>query len=98
MYLQLAAYVRAVEEQENLPAIDGAILLHVNADVRSGLAGVKIILRTPEEIGSDFDDFLAVQKIWKRENETTKPKIQNLSKYLTFNQSPLKENENGLHP
>jgi len=82
-YMQIAAYRYAVEKLYGHKIL-GGLLVHLNAQTRSGIEGVQTYLRTAEELDKDFDDFLHTLSIWKRNNATTKPKIVELPISITL--------------
>jgi len=72
--LQLGAYA-AMAKAQLASEIAGTIIVHTNAATRTGIEGLKLSIRNSGgEIEKDFEDFLAVQKIWKRTNESINPK------------------------
>jgi excisionase family DNA binding protein len=81
-WMQLSAYVIGAEEGGD--KIDGAIITHLNAQTKAGIPGLSTYVRTREELAKDFEDFQAVQKVWRRSNENMKPKIFSLPDFLTY--------------
>ena len=68
---QLAAYAFAFEEMAG-EKIQGAFVLHTQADTRQGW---KMIILTQEELEIHFQTFLHAFEVWKNENQSLTPVI-----------------------
>jgi hypothetical protein len=78
-YLQVGQYADMVD----VPIV-GGMILHTNAQIRSGIEGVKTYVRTREQIVSDIKDFDAAHALWLRENAAYKPKVMELPTSLSL--------------
>lgn len=80
-FMQLSAYLKAYEEEDRDNEISGGIIIHTNAQTKGKIEGLKTVVRTREELELDFQDFLAVKKVFDRTN-SIKPKIIELPSIL----------------
>ena len=78
-FLQVGQYADMID----VP-ITGGMILHTNAQMRSGIEGVKTYVRTREQIVSDIKDFDAAHTLWLRENAAYKPKVLELPTSLSL--------------
>jgi hypothetical protein len=78
-FLQVGQYGDMVD----VPIV-GGMILHTNAQIRSGIEGVKTYVRTREQIVSDIKDFDAAHALWLRENAAYKPKVMELPTSLSL--------------
>lgn len=81
--LQLAAYARALNE--NNPDLDilGGLILHTQSQNRKGIQGMGTTLI--HDLDVKFYDFIKVHELWKLYN-TTRPEPLELPAILNFNQ------------
>jgi hypothetical protein len=87
-FLQVGQYADMID----VPIV-GAMILHTNTQIRTGIEGVKTYVRTLEQIVSDIKDFDAAHALWLRENSAYKPKVLELPTSLSL--VPLQINSNG---
>jgi len=72
-YMQIAAYAKLA--QETGFEIKGAMLIHTTADTKFGIEGLTTKLSLPEQIETDWQDFLSVKQVFKRKFANNKPTI-----------------------
>jgi hypothetical protein len=87
-FMQVGQYADMIDQ----PVV-GAMILHTNAQIRTGIDGVKTYIRTREQILSDTKDFDSAHALWLRENAEFKPKVLELPTSLSL--IPLQINNNG---
>lgn len=73
-FLQTAAYAKCYEAM-GLGVIEGTIILHTGSKVRSGIEGLATLLRTTDDLKTDYDDYRKISSIWERKNARIKPEI-----------------------
>jgi hypothetical protein len=73
---QLAAYANALKETNNVD-IEGAGIIYTNADTKTGIEGLKVVIYTKEELKYHFSQFLHVLAI-DQEYSSDKPKVIDL--------------------
>jgi hypothetical protein len=78
-FLQIGQYADMVD----VPIV-GGMILHTNAQMRSGIEGVKTYVRTQEQILLDIKDFDAAHALWLRENAAYKPRVLELPTSLSL--------------
>lgn len=88
--MQMAAYCMAAEQMMDLD-IAGALIIHTGSTVKNGIPGLQTHLIGREELQSEYQAFRAAHILWKRENDNTKPRVQELPTRWTNN--PLAEFE-----
>lgn len=81
-FLQMAAYRRMYEDAMNIK-LAGALIVHTNAETRSGIEGLKTILRTAEELDVDWRAFQSAYDLFRRVG-MSKPKVFELPTYITI--------------
>jgi len=87
-FAQLAAYAETQED------ITGAIILHLNANIRTGIEGVKLYMKTKDELKCYYDYFLRTRDNYLSKNN---PQPVNYEIPVLFNKSyNLKGKENGI--
>lgn len=84
--LQLCAYWYAAKEMK-IKNIRGAIGLHLNAQSRSGIVGVKVYHYTPVDFKKYWGDFLSVKDLFDRYPNVGKPKLMVLPPVLSLQES-----------
>lgn len=82
-YNQLAAYWVADEEM-NGEQIDGALLIHTNAQTKSGIEGLSVKVISRPEMEEYFDQFLKLFEVWKIKPSPAHPKIFTMPNQLTY--------------
>jgi|GEM_PF-1395893 len=83
-FLQMAAYRRMYQDALQTE-IAGALIVHTNAETRSGIEGLKTILRTPAELDADWRAFQSAYDLFRRVG-ISKPKVFELPSYITLTQ------------
>jgi hypothetical protein len=73
---QLAAYANALKETNNID-VEGAGIIYTNADTKTGIEGLKVVIYTKEELKYHFSQFLHVLAI-DQEYSSDKPKVIDL--------------------
>lgn len=73
-YLQTAAYFKCAEEMKLLK-LDGTIILHTQAKVRSGIEGLATILHTRPEVEDHYNEYRLVSSLWERRHKNDSPKV-----------------------
>lgn len=82
-HMQTAAYQRAMEETGL--HVDGRLIIHTGAETRSAIPGLATHVRDASTIDDDWQDFLSTQRLWRRENAHSKPKIFDIPTFLNYN-------------
>lgn len=82
-YYQLAAYWVAKEEMSG-KKIDGALLIHTNAQTKSGIEGLSVKVITRPEMEEYFDQFLKLFEVWKIKPSPAHPKVFTMPNLLTY--------------
>lgn len=72
--MQVAHYAYCVEQGTG-ETVDYTYILHLQADTRSGIPGVKMILRNRAEWQADNEHFLAVKSVFDIEHAGDEPKV-----------------------
>lgn len=84
-YLQIAAYAQMWAEpsdaEPDRAPLDGGIVVHLNADTRSGIPGVATHVRTMSQMKDDWTLFRHVLKLYESTSQL-KPKVFDLPTYL----------------
>lgn len=82
-WMQLAAYSIMYEKIHGVK-IAGALLTHVGATIKSGIAGLKTILRTREELTQDYEDYRHAARLWERKHGDEAPKVRQIPSLITL--------------
>lgn len=84
--LQTASYLKAFEEMypEYAGKIKGTLIIHTNAQTKTGIEGLTTVLRTREQAENDFDVFLSALKLWYWNNPTEKPVIRDFPSIISL--------------
>lgn len=73
--LQTAGYLVSLEESKGI-RVEGTIIAYLNTKVKKGLEGVKLVLRTRQQVlDEDFPDFLRAKALWHRGHPNAEPKV-----------------------
>ena len=73
--MQLAAYIKAIEEADSAIKIVGGLIIHPNNEqITKGIAGLKTTAIDGTEINQYFENFKHVQAVYKIEHPTPSPK------------------------
>lgn len=74
VWLQLAPYAKMYEELFSVK-VAGALVTHSNAQVRSGIAGLKTLFRPREQLlGHDYPAYRHAASLWERKHKDDMPK------------------------
>lgn len=73
--MQVAAYSKCAEYMEITEKVDGALILHTGAKVKTGIEGLSVIHLTREDLDSYYRKYRHVAYIWEELFGTMKPKI-----------------------
>lgn len=82
--MQISAYVAMYSEKltkEQQAMLKGGLLIHTNAQTRTGIEGLATKLITMEDVAVNLSDFAHVQALWFRHNSFS-PKVFNLPAML----------------
>lgn len=77
--MQVAAYLKAEEEKGD--KLTGAIIIYTNADIRTGIVGLKTVVHSHDELEDYFEKFLKVKAVDEFAIKT-KPKVFELPTIL----------------
>lgn len=80
---QLAAYWVAQEEMSD-QQIDGALLIHTNAQTKSGIEGLSVKVISRPEMEEYFDQFLKLFEVWKIKPSPAHPKVFSMPNQLIY--------------
>lgn len=81
--MQLAAYIKAIEEADSQLNIIGGLIIHpANEQITKGIVGLKTTAINGEEINQYFENFQHVQAVYKVEHPTPSPKDFSLPSIL----------------
>lgn len=74
VWLQLAPYAKMYEDRFSVK-VAGALVTHSNANVRSGIPGLKTLFRSREQlIGQDYPAYRHAASLWERKHKDDLPK------------------------
>lgn len=84
--LQTSSYLKAWEEMhpEYEGKIKGTLIIHTNAQTRTGIEGLTTVLRTRKQVEEDFDIFLSALKLWRWNNPTETPTIRDFPSIISL--------------
>lgn len=80
--MQIAAYAKMYEERGS--EVRGGLLVHTNAQTRTGIEGLATRLTTREEIEENYRDFSYTRELWFRKYRQS-PKVFDLPTILSIN-------------
>lgn len=84
--LQVASYAFAYEEMfpELAGKIVGGLIIHTNAQTRTGIEGLATVYIPREKMLADFEHFKSALDVWKWHNPTEKPTIRDFPSVLSL--------------
>lgn len=82
---QLAAYRTAVLEMGIFQQIDAVAVLHTNAKTKTGVEGAAFLLRTGEQLETDFAVFSAILTLYKMKNTDKPMQVSEFPKQIKLN-------------
>lgn len=85
-FTQLSAYTEAVEHQCNI-AIEGAVVVHLNASNKRGIEGVKLALKNRKELSTYYEYFKHVYKAYMFNNADVKPALYEIPIILSTDEN-----------
>ena len=89
-YLQIAAYSNMYFMCGEFPTnFKGALIIHTGSKTRTGIPGLSTILRTPDMVLADYNDFRHVAAIWDRQNKNAMPRQLEFPSLITKNAALL---------
>jgi len=90
--MQLAAYIKAIEEADKQINIVGGLIIHpANEQITKGIAGLKTTAIDREEIEKHFKNFMNVYSVYKIEHPAPSPKEFSMPSLLTLQLAPTKK-------
>jgi len=90
-WLQLAPYVVMYEKMHGVECA-GALITHTGSTIKTGIPGLKTLLRTREELQKDYEDYRHAAKLWERNHLDDKPETFQIPSIVTIK----KEKQNGI--
>lgn len=85
VWLQTAPYLVMYEKTNNVKAV-GCMVTHTNALVKSGISGLKTLLRSREQImDQDYPDYRRAAKLWERDHKEDQPHQYSFPSIITLN-------------
>jgi hypothetical protein len=90
-FLQIAAYsdMYFMGAEKYPDEFKGAMIIHTGSKMRTGIPGLSTVLRTPEQVVKDYNDFRAVAQIWDRQNKDAMPRMLEFPSLITKNEEFL---------
>lgn len=85
-WLQLAAYGYMYEQSHGMK-IAGALITHTSATIKSGIPGLKTLVRERQElIERDYPDYRHASALWEREHKDDQPETFNFPATIQLKQ------------
>lgn len=92
VWLQLAPYAKMYEDLYSVK-VAGALVTHSNANVRSGIAGLKTLLRTREQLfDHDYPAYRHAASLWERKHKDDMPKTFTFPSLIKLKNTPKEIN------
>lgn len=82
--MQVSAYAKCANKM-GLGPIVGALIVHTQSKIRSGIPGLSTTYLNPQDIDQEYDDYRKVSDIWLREFGSIKPAVFEIPTIISLN-------------
>jgi len=80
---QIATYAKMFSRMNSVEIV-GGLIVHTNADLKTGIEGLKTYVRTPDQMEEDYQAYVDTYRVWKRNNPDKRPTVFDMPAILTM--------------
>lgn len=83
VWLQLAPYAVMYEKLHDVQ-VAGGLVTHTGASLKTGIAGLRTMVRSREELLKDYEDYRHAAKLWERTHKDARPETFEFPSVITL--------------
>lgn len=83
VWMQLAPYMVMWEKKHGLEAA-GAIVTHTGSDIKTGIPGLRTLVRRRDQLLQDYEDYRHAARLWERQHANAQPATYEFPSVITL--------------